>query len=106
MRRTGPSASMNCPVTKAWTANAASGTVIRTRQPAARRSRGRVSTTFASSQKMVSVLKYMSRRNARLPPGQYERGSVASAQITRAVATTISGVTRVIDPPPANRSNR
>src|SRR5437899_4904380 len=68
----------------------ASGIEQRTSAQANVRSRCRVVTSVAISQKKITALRYWSDSRATLPLGQYENGMVIAAQIRRANAITTS----------------
>src|SRR5215510_501395 len=74
----------------------ASGIEQRTSAHANVRSRCRVVTSVAISQKKITALRYWSDSRATLPLGQYENGMVIAAQLKRANAITISRRDRTI----------
>src|SRR4029077_8437727 len=74
------------PERKSFTAVVASGMLHMVSETATNRSRCGVVTTFASSQRITTDFRYSSDKRFKLPPGQYESGTVSTAHPERAAA--------------------
>ena len=98
--------STNCPVRKCRTAVSPIGHAIKLRAQATRTRRAGVHTTPMRSQKITKVLRYMLCRNARLPPGHRERGTIRRAHAPSASAIKSSRGGIVKGWPRLNRSTR